>query len=373
MKVLMISLERGLFEDGQVRRRIVEQNQSLEQLTILVFGKQGFDQMVAPNIRVVSTASWFRLLYILDAMQRLWFWRKEKFDVITTDTVETAIVGVMAARMFSAALAIQDHGYYFHGDYYRKESFLNRFLYLFMRWAVRRADAVRVVSVRTEKALIDLGIPSGKIVRFPLALNSPRPALTSGQPSLEIREGSGEDDSPRVRYFFMAARFVPIKRIDLAIHAFSLIAARHPDIKLKIVGRGKVDVARKVKEFGMESRVEILPWTDKLQDLYHGALATLITSDREGFNMTAVESLLCGTPVIMTDVGCAGEVVKDGVNGYVVPVGDVDALADRMELSLTDKALRGNARSYVWQPTGLGMEDFLNKAVENYGKPKQYS
>ncbi|MHB8831451.1 MAG: glycosyltransferase family 4 protein [Patescibacteria group bacterium] len=360
MKVLMISLERGLFEDGQVRRRIVEQNQSLEQLTILVFGKQGFDQMVAPNIRVVSTASWFRLLYILDAMQRLWFWRKEKFDVITTDTVETAIVGVMAARMFSAALAIQDHGYYFHGDYYRKESFLNRFFYLFMRWAVRRADAVRVVSVRTEKALINLGIPSEKIVRFPLALNAP--SVTFDQ-----------NDNQADRYFFMAARFVPIKRIDLAIHAFSLIATKHPHIKLKIVGRGKVDVARKVKEFGMESRVEILPWTDKLQDLYHGALATLITSDREGFNMTAVESLLCGTPVIMTDVGCAGEVVKDGVNGYVVPVGDVDALADRMELSLTNQALRGNARSYVWQPTGLGMEDFLNKAVENYGKPKQYS
>ncbi len=358
MKALMISLERGLFEDGQVRRRIVEQNQNLEQLTILVFGKQGFDQMVAPNIRVVSTASWFRLLYILDAMQRLWFWRREKFDVVTTDTVETAIVGVMAARMFGAALAIQDHGYYFHGDYYRKESFLNRFLYLFMRWAVRRADAVRVVSVRTEKALINLGIPAEKIVRFPLALNTPSVTFDN-------------NDNQTGRYFFMAARFVPIKRIDLAIHAFSLIAARYPDIKLKIVGKGKVDVVKKVKEFGMESRVEILPWTDKLQDLYRGALATLITSDREGFNMTAVESLLCGTPVIMTDVGCANEVVIDGVNGYVVPVGDVDALADRMELSLTDRALRENARSYVWQTTGPGMEDLLNKAIQNYGKPRQ--
>lgn len=358
MKVLMISLERGLFEDGQVRRRIVEQNQALEQLTILVFGKQGFDQMVAPNIRVVSTASWFRLLYILDALQRLWFWRKEKFDVVTTDTVETAIVGVIAARMFGAALAIQDHGYYFHGDYYRKESFLNRFLYLFMRWAVKRADAVRVVSLRTEKALINLGIQPEKIVRFPLALNS---AATS----------FGRNNNTEDRYFFLAARFVPIKRIDLAIHAFSLIATKYHDIKLKIVGRGPIDVTRKVKEFGMESRVEILPWTDKLQDLYRGALATLITSDREGFNMTAVESLLCGTPVIMTDVGCAGEVVKDGVNGYVVPVGDVDALADRMELSLTNQTLRENARNYSWQTTGLGMEDFLNKAIQNYGKPRQ--
>jgi len=368
MKVLMISLERGLFEDGQVRRRIVEQNQTLEQLTILVFGKQGFDQMVAPNIRVVSTASWFRLLYILDALQRLWFWRKEKFDVVTTDTVETAIVGVMAARMFGAALAIQDHGYYFHGDYYRKESFLNRFLYLFMRWAVKRADAVRVVSLRTEKALINLGIQPEKIVRFPLALNS---FLADRQPLVTVRhEPCGMCGK---RCFLLAARFVPIKRIDLAIHAFSLVAAHYPDIKLTLIGRGPSEnfIIRKIKEFGVEGRIRIIPWTENLSDWYESSVATLITSDREGFNMTAVESLLCGTPVIMTDVGCAGEVVKDGVNGYVVPVGDVDALADRMELSLTNQTLRENARNYSWQTTGLGMEDFLNKAIQNYGKPRQ--
>jgi glycosyltransferase involved in cell wall biosynthesis len=369
----MISLERSLFEDGQVRKRIVNQNKDLEHLTILVFGKQALDQMVAPNIRVVSTASWFRLLYIFDALQRLWFWRKEKFDVVTTDTVETAIVGVMAARMFNAALAIQDHGYYFHGDYYRKESFLNRFLYLFMRWAVKCADAVRVVSQRTEKALIELGVAPDKIVRFPLkpssvilsAVEESGPIL---KPDPSTPYNYAQDDKRKEdSYFFMAARFVPIKRLDLAIHAFSLIAARHPDIKLKIVGRGTWDVGRKVREFGMESRVEILPWTDKLQNLYSGALATLITSDREGYGMTAVESLICGTPVIMTDVGCAGEVVKDGVNGYVVHVGDVEALADRMERVLQDPhGLREKVKDFKWEEPSVGMLDLYQRALARH-------
>lgn len=361
MKVLMISLERSLFEDGAVRRRIVDQHQNIESLTILVLAKQLFDQMVAPNIRVVSTASGHRLFYIFDAWHRLWVWRKEEFDVVTTDTVETALVGVMAARMFGAAWAIQDHGYYFHGDYYQKESFLNRFLYQFMRWAVKRAEAVRVVSQRTEKALFDLGVAPDKIIRFPLALNSPCPSTSSRRPSLTVREGEG------VSYFLLIARFVPIKRIDLAIHAFSLIAGAHPDVRLVIQGRGPLEknLREKIQEFNLVGKVELLPWGENLTDNYSHALATLITSDREGFGMTAVESLACGTPVIMTDVGCAGEIVKDGENGYVVPVGDVDALADRMERIIQDQGrLRENARRFVRPDLQIGMIDLYQNAFE---------
>ena len=117
----------------------------------------------------------------------------------------------------------------------------------------------------------------------------------------------------------------------------------------------------------MESRVEILPWTDKLQNLYSGALATLITSDREGYGMTAVESLICGTPVIMTDVGCAGEVVKDGVNGYVVHVGDVEALADRMERVLQDPhGLREKVKDFKWEEPSVGMLDLYQRALARH-------
>jgi glycosyltransferase involved in cell wall biosynthesis len=342
-----------------VRRRIVEQNQKVEELTILVLGKQLFDQMVAPNVRVVSTASWFRFFYIFDAWHRLWVWRKEEFDVVTTDTVETALVGAFAARIFMAVWAVQDHGYYFHGDYYRKESFTNRFLYLFMRWAVKRAEAVRVVSQRTESAVIKLGVSPDKIVRFPLAVTSNVQRIT-----YDVAENIGS-------YFLLVARFVPIKRIDLAIHAFSLIANSHPELKLVIQGRGPLEgqIRKKIQEFGLEDRIEIRPWEENLSESYSNALATLITSDREGFGMTAVESLTCGTPVIMTDVGCAGEVVKDGENGYVVPVGDVDALADRMERVILDSAmLREKARGYSWTNDGPGMFDLYQKALANRHK-----
>lgn len=366
LKILSIGTEKALFEDGPVRRRIVAQLDGME-TTILVLAKTRFDAIVAPHVRVVSTNSWSRWTYVPGALRKVFAMRKLGFDaVITQDPVESAMVGAFGARVTGAVLAIQDHGYHFHGDYYRKESFLNQFRFLFARWAVKRAEAIRVVSKRTEDALIRLGVAQSKLMRFPLGINTPGFLSDSEPPSLTTREGRRE--SGVESYFLLAARFVPIKRIDLAIHAFSLVSAKNPDVRLKIIGRGPLegDIRRTIAEFRLEGRVDLLAWSENLSDLYRNAKATLITSDREGFGMTALESLTNGTPVIMTDVGCAGEVVKDGLNGYVVPVGDVSTLAERMDSILADdRSLRENARSFIWQnPTG-NMLALIRSALEH--------
>ncbi len=376
-RVLSIGLEKKLFEPGNVRDRIIEQLKDFD-ATIIVFAKQKFDERIASNIRVISTNSWNKFFYVTDALRIVWKLRKQKFAVITSqDPTETGLVACLASKLCKSALAIQDHGYHFHGNYYRQESWLNQFRYLFARFIVTRAEAIRVVSQRTEDALTKLGVPRDKIVRFPLTLgiNSPRSSTSSEHPSLKLREGIGAVDSgqgshfakatrdtagdgerwtgnreqcavdsdesldsqiPDSRFFLVICRFVPIKRIDLAIHAFSIFAKQNPDVKLKIVGAGPLEdqIKQWIADFDLQSRVEIIPWTNDLAELYTGAIATLITSDREGFGMTAVESLACGTPVIMTDVGCAHEVVKNGENGIIVPVGDVIALANAMEKML---------------------------------------
>ncbi|MBU2566318.1 glycosyltransferase family 4 protein, partial [Patescibacteria group bacterium] len=338
LSVLSISLEKKLFEPGKVRDRIVNQLKGFD-ATIIVFAKQKFSEQIAPNVRVISTASWNKFFYVTDALIKLWKLRKQNFNAITTqDPVETALVGILASRLFKTTFTIQDHGYTFHGNYYRKESFLNFFRYWFARLVITKADAIRVVSQRTEDALLGIGVSKDKIVRFPLELTPPNLPLrgeTSGSAnSTSVDAVRGTSDVGR--YFLLVCRFVPIKRIDIAIHAFSLVVKSTQDVKLKIIGQGslKNQIDNWIKEFNLQDRVEVLPWTDDLAVQYQNALATLITSDREGFGMTAIESLSCGTPVIMTDVGCAGEAVHDGENGFVVPIGDVAALADRMVSAL---------------------------------------
>jgi glycosyltransferase involved in cell wall biosynthesis len=58
-----------------------------------------------------------------------------------------------------------------------------------------------------------------------------------------------------------------------------------------------------------------------------------------------VEALAVGTPVISTDVGGVGEIVRDGVNGLLVPIGDPDALAAAIGRYLGDEALQARLRS----------------------------
>ncbi|MFZ6015898.1 MAG: glycosyltransferase [Patescibacteria group bacterium] len=387
-RVLSIGLEKKLFEPGKVRDRIINQLEGFDAV-IIVFAKEKFDEQIAPNVRVISTNSWNKLFYVTDALLVAWRLRKSGFNVVTSqDPMECGLVAYLASKLFKSALAIQDHGYVFHGNYFRKESWLNQFRYLFARFLVAKADAVRVVSQRTEDALINLGIDKEKIVRFPLALNITPPSipplnLSGGtekqSPSLSLREGNGEG------YFLLVCRFVPIKRIDLAIHAFSIFAKQNPDVNLKIVGAGPLEdqIQQWIADFDLQGRVEIIPWTENLGDLYRDAVATLITSDREGFGMTAVESLACGTPVIMTDVGCAHEVVKNGENGIIVPVGDVMAMSNAMEkmlLSSTQYAVHGtqysDQSSKFHVPSsafasGASMNDFLQSAMSRRLRAKK--
>lgn len=379
-KLIMISLERKLFEPGKVRDRIVEQLKDFD-ATIIVFAKQKFDEQIAPNVRVISTHSWHRLFYVWDALVQVWKIRNTDIKVvITQDPVETGLVGAISARLCNSALAVQDHGYHFHGKYYYQESFLNHFRYWLAKWLVKRADAIRVVSQRTEDALVNLGLPLEKIIRFPLniitnnqssIINNQLPiinnqSLINGDASVDV--GRGTSDERRMSYFLLVCRFVPIKRIDLAIHAFSLVVKQDPGVKLKILGAGPLEgqVKQWIADFELQAGVEIIPWTDNLTELYQGAVATLITSDGEGFGMTAVESLMCYTPVIMTNVGCAGEVVKNGENGYVVPVGDVHGLSQAM-LAMLQNRLPVHPPEL---PSSHTFKDFVDRALGNYSNNK---
>ena len=70
-----------------------------------------------------------------------------------------------------------------------------------------------------------------------------------------------------------------------------------------------------------------------------GSEAALLTSAWENFPHSAVEALAVGVPVVSTAVGGVPEIVQDGVNGLLVPVGDVDAVADAIERILLEPGL----------------------------------
>lgn len=105
---------------------------------------------------------------------------------------------------------------------------------------------------------------------------------------------------------------------------------------------------------------------DRLVQLLQEADASVVpTRSGEGFGLVAAESHACGTPVIATDQGALREVVRDGVDGMLVPPGDVDALAAALCRFSVDATLRrrlsdgalGTDRS--WERVGDQLDDIL--------------
>ncbi len=83
-------------------------------------------------------------------------------------------------------------------------------------------------------------------------------------------------------------------------------------------------------------------------------------SHYESFGMVALEAMACGTPVIASDVGGLGFLVKDGETGFTVPDGEPDKLCEKLTLLLGDADLRSEmgrraaevAQSYDWEKIG---------------------
>ena len=88
--------------------------------------------------------------------------------------------------------------------------------------------------------------------------------------------------------------------------------------------------------------------------LLSAAWVSILTSRHEGLPCAVVESLAAGVPVVATAVDGTVEVVRDGVNGYLVPPGEVARLADRVAALLVDR----ETRSRLARAAPLGLEDF---------------
>jgi D-inositol-3-phosphate glycosyltransferase len=77
-----------------------------------------------------------------------------------------------------------------------------------------------------------------------------------------------------------------------------------------------------------------------LRDYYVAADVVVMPSYYESFGMVALEAMACGRPVIASRVGGLASTVRDGITGFLVPDGNADMLAQRLDRALADPALR---------------------------------
>jgi len=137
------------------------------------------------------------------------------------------------------------------------------------------------------------------------------------------------------------SNFRPVKRIEDVISIFALIRAEVPS-KLLMVGDGPLmsTAIRAAKEKGISSDILFLGKQSDVAGILSVADIFLLPSDKESFGLSALEAMSCGVPVIGARAGGLPEVVEHGRTGWLEPVGDVEAMAERAKTLLTDDQLR---------------------------------
>jgi alpha-maltose-1-phosphate synthase len=145
------------------------------------------------------------------------------------------------------------------------------------------------------------------------------------------------------------------KGVSYLLHAFE--ALRPLGVRLLVVGR-PVGPRHAWLRSGVEHRLPVARST--LPEVYAEMDVVVLPSLIEGFGLTALESMACGVPVIVSENTFGSDVVIDGKNGYVVPIRDSSAICDRIELLLNDETLqmklgvgaRTTAENHSWEAFG---------------------
>lgn len=131
------------------------------------------------------------------------------------------------------------------------------------------------------------------------------------------------------------------KNHEMIIRAFARITKDFPDTTLKIYGDGdcRTRLQRLVEELGLADRVSLPGVQENIPDKLYESSIFVLSSNNEGMPNALLEAMCLGLPSISTDCPCGGpgELIQDGVNGFLIPVGGEKELEDRLRTLLTDE------------------------------------
>lgn len=172
------------------------------------------------------------------------------------------------------------------------------------------------------------------------------------------------------------------KRFDLLIDAFDKICDAFPDYKLEIYGQGYLRKAlqAQIDKLGREDRICLMGRCNDVPNTIKDASLFVLSSDYEGLPNALMEAMVLSLPVISTDCGGGGAraLIENGVDGLIVPCGDVDALANAMRESLSNPAAakrRGEkagekAKTFSTENVVTQWETYITQIVQRKHGPR---
>jgi glycosyltransferase involved in cell wall biosynthesis len=207
---------------------------------------------------------------------------------------------------------------------------------LVLRAAYSQFDAFLAIGKRNADFYRQRGVPQSKIFSAPYAIDNS--VFSAAMDSVKVGPTlQSEYDVPEsTPVFITSGKLIDRKRPLDPIRALSILRDDHGvDAALLVIGSGplKDACAREVTLLGLDDRVRFAGFMNQTQirSAYPRATALLLTSARERWGLVANEAMAGGCPVVVyRSVGCAEDLVVDGVSGLVVDTGDLVGLSAAM-------------------------------------------
>jgi len=273
-------------------------------------------------------------------------------DLVHTHSSKAGVLGRLAARWAGVRAVVHTvHGWSFNDVQPRA---IRRAYVEIERAAARITDRLVCVAEADRSRGLAEGI--GHEGQYVVLRSGIEPSAYVAEPGTRERVraalGFGDADIVVGTIGNLKPQKAPLDLVEAARRAFE----KDPRLRFIVAGDGPLrgESERAIESAGLAGVVRLLGWREDIADLLAAMDVFLLTSRFEGLPRAALQAIAASVPVIATDTGGISEIVHDGESGYLVPVANVSAAAERLVALAGDSALR--SRMAVAAGARLGAE-----------------
>ena len=211
-----------------------------------------------------------------------------------------------------------------------KRNLLKRLLLPYADWLV--------VQTRTIKEFFPKSIQKKTSVIYnPVNITRPQSLTPSPSPKGE----GGIQSEKKMNRIISVARLFPQKNQAMMIRAFAKVADEFPDWQLVIFGEGplRAELEFLVSSFKLQDRVLLPGRTGHVIEELRKSKIFCMSSDYEGMSNSMIEAICVGLPIVSTKVSGTDELIEDGVNGYLVEIGDEKGMTEALDKLIQNEDL----------------------------------